>query len=230
MQPDDSSDLVVEFRTSAGAGAVRAVVRDFDSGLDVRRLVPLDDHARPGRFSARRGWWWSSTTGAHVRYVGNAESEGLLQLDADPAVEWIVHQPLRVHCGETSCEVPFVVELGGMISTVLPEDADGAALVGKFAAAVGWVAHCVEPLSPARRNNLKWLAGFRHPRYDDGEVAETAQSKLLAPMALAEASALFGLPSPRVLPVLYHLVWNGSLHVDLDSLLDSDSLIWSRPL
>ena len=34
---------------------------------------------------------------------------------------------------------------------------------------------------PARRNNLKWLAGFRHPRYDDGEVAETAPKQIAGP-------------------------------------------------
>ncbi len=200
--------------------------REFDSGIDIRGLAPLGGQARRGR--ARVGWWWSSTICAHVPYSNGSQRELLLQLDADPAVSWIVHEPLLLRRGSVSALIPFTVERGGTSTAVISAEFNAAEMVGDFAGPVGWDVLVLVPLSPVRQGNLRWLSGFRHSRFLDSELDSSGRAILCVPVPLAAAAEALG-PCDRTLPFLFHKLWCGELHCDLDRPLDAESLVWSSP-
>ncbi len=73
--------------------------------------------------------------------------------------------------------------------------------------------------------NLRWLAGYRHPRYGQSEgliAAVTASFAVPAPLVAQAASV--GDPL-QVLPVLFHLLWCGRLAADLSYPLSDRTLV-----
>jgi hypothetical protein len=63
--------------------------------------------------------------------------------------------------------------------------------------------------------NVKWLAGYRHPRYDMPELRQALLEVFAAPEELFAGVRRVG-DRLAVLSVLYHLLWRQLLHVDLD--------------
>jgi hypothetical protein len=112
--------------------------------------------------------------------------------------------------------------------------ADGSALVvdcrpverrpledlAKFAATeracvrVGWEYRLVAGVEPVLAGNLRWLAGYRHPRHNAPQVAALLRDVFARPMGLMEGAAAAGDPI-AVLPVLFHLLWRQVLTADL---------------
>ena len=67
-----------------------------------------------------------------------------------------------------------------------------------------------------REANLRWLAGYRHPRCYRREIAERLCEVFAEPEPLfAGADAVGG--RVGVLPVLFHLMWRQVLVADLDA-------------
>ena len=64
---------------------------------------------------------------------------------------------------------------------------------------VGWEYRLVGALDPIATANLRWLSGYRHPRYS---------------VPLMDGAEAAGDPV-AVLPVLYHLLWRQELAADL---------------
>jgi hypothetical protein len=64
--------------------------------------------------------------------------------------------------------------------------------------------------------NVKWLAGYRHPRYDRPELRQALLEVFAVPEELFTGAGRVG-DRLAVLPVLYHLLWRRLLHVDLDT-------------
>jgi len=62
--------------------------------------------------------------------------------------------------------------------------------------------------------NMRWLAGYRHPRCRQPEVADALIEWLGEPMPLFAGAAAVG-DRLAVLPVLYHLLWRHVLVTDL---------------
>ena len=75
---------------------------------------------------------------------------------------------------------------------------------------IGWEFRLVGEPDPVWAANLRWLAGYRHPRFADPVVEEQLVGVLAEPKPLAEAARQFGDPM-RVMPVLFHLFWLGRL-------------------
>jgi hypothetical protein len=61
------------------------------------RVSPVRGFASLRGSGTGRGWWWFSRTGEHVGYESWVERDVLMALDADPGVEAVASQPMRLH-------------------------------------------------------------------------------------------------------------------------------------
>jgi hypothetical protein len=64
--------------------------------------------------------------------------------------------------------------------------------------------------------NLRWLAGYRHPRHDLPGLAEALRAAFADPAPLLAGAEAVGDPV-AVLPVLFHLLWWQVLVADLSA-------------
>jgi hypothetical protein len=90
---------------------------------------------------------------------------------------------------------------------------------------LGWVYRLVGEIDAVRVANLRWLAGYRHPRYGESaglNAAVTASFAVPAPLVAQVASV--GDPL-QVLPVVFHLLWCGCLTADLSCPLIDRTLV-----
>ncbi len=212
-------------------------------GLDgVEHRVPLSEAwavpfetGRPvRRFAARKGQrhlsglWWSATAGAHVGFESWLERDELMRLDFDSAVTGIASQPfwlywtdedgVRVshapdYFARRAQGVPVVIDCRPVERRPPPDVAKFDA-TARACELVGWEYRLVGAGDPVVTANLRWLAGYRHPRYWVlGTVAALREVFAAATPLLAGAEAV-GDPI-AVLPVLFHLLWHQELSADV---------------
>ncbi|WP_234545304.1 TnsA-like heteromeric transposase endonuclease subunit, partial [Streptomyces shenzhenensis] len=92
-------------------------------------------------------------------------------------------------------------------------------------ARVGWLYRRLEPPPAVAAANLRWLAGYRHPRCQGPLGLRTALAEAFAePRPLADGAASVGDPL-QVLPAVYHAVWSGWLAARLDEPLSERALL-----
>jgi hypothetical protein len=164
-----------------------------------------------------------------------------MALDADPGVEAVASQPMWLHwadgSGKPRRHAPdFFARRAdgtGVLIDVRPDDritaADGAvfAATAAMAGQAGWGYDRVGGLPPVRAANLRWLAGYRHPRYARPTVMASLAEVFAVPGPLRAGAVEVGDPV-AVLPVLFAMLWRGGLAADLDSrVLDSASTVWA---
>ena len=82
-------------------------------------------------------------------------------------------------------------------------------------ASVGWGYRRHGEMPRVRATNLRWLAGYRHPRCLRPSVAARLIDVFAQQRALLDGVQRVG-DAVEVLPVLFHLLWHQELHVDLD--------------
>ncbi|GGZ30009.1 hypothetical protein GCM10010300_86050 [Streptomyces olivaceoviridis] len=93
-------------------------------------------------------------------------------------------------------------------------------------ARVGWVYRRLEPPSAVVAANLRWLAGYRHPRYQGApELVALVAEAFAVSRPLFDGAASVGDPL-QVLPAVYHAWWSGELVMGLDEPLHGGSLLW----
>jgi hypothetical protein len=107
------------------------------------------------------------------------ERDRLMALDADPDVVGVAAQPMWLHwaseSGRRVRHAPdFFARRGdgtGVVIDVRPDgrigDRDAAvfAATAQMCAQVGWDYQRIGELAPVRAANLRWLSGYRHPRF-----------------------------------------------------------------
>jgi hypothetical protein len=98
---------------------------------------------------------------------------------------------------------------------ISPRLAARAVVMEAAAAAVGWQYRVLRPPDPVLAANLRWLAGYRHPRYKGGELAGRAAEAFGRPRPLVEGVRELGDPV-QVFPVVFHALWHGSLSASLE--------------
>ncbi|MGW3828233.1 TnsA-like heteromeric transposase endonuclease subunit [Streptomyces sp. NPDC005071] len=202
---------------------------------DAARGVCLEECGPVRRFPVRHGkrmapgWWWSATEGRLVHYASGVMRTQVMLLDHDPSVVAIACRPVELTWREGDGVVVrhaphLMARLAdgrglladcaghGEISARL---ASRAAVMEAAAAAVGWQYRVLRPPEPVVAANLRWLAGYRHPRYRGGELAGRAAEVFRRPRPLIEGVRELGDPA-QVLPVVFHALWHGDLSAPPD--------------
>ncbi|WP_431985233.1 TnsA-like heteromeric transposase endonuclease subunit [Streptomyces qinglanensis] len=105
---------------------------------------------------------------------------------------------------------------------------NAAEAVAEACAHLGWTYQRLAPLGDILAANLKWLAGYRHPRNAGRPGLMPAVLDAFAqPRPLLQGAETAGDPI-EVLPALFHALWHRQLTTDLDT--PSTSRSWSaRP-
>ncbi|MGK5545484.1 TnsA-like heteromeric transposase endonuclease subunit [Streptomyces sp. URMC 127] len=184
------------------------------------------------------GLWWSATTGRHIGYESWLERDQVMLLDFDPAVVGIASQPFWLFWsganGRAVSHAPdyFARRDDGtaVVIDCRPAERRRPRDVAKFEATeaacakVGWEFRLLSAPDAVVVRNVRWLAGYRHPRHRLEPAASVLREVFAEPVALMDGAAAAGEPM-AVLPVLFHLLWSHELAVDASLPLHSSSLV-----
>lgn len=194
------------------------------------------------------GLWWSATTGRHVAAGSNAMRTQLMVLDRDPEVTGLAGRPVRLLWREERGRVrSWVPQLfaryrdgTGLLADCPSHPEAGGERAVKAAEAVstaceeiGWAYRRLAPLDDVLAANLKWLAGYRHPRNAGRPGLMPAVVEAFArPRPLIEGAEAAGDPL-EILPAVFHALWHGRVTADLEAPLHERVLVgppgWSGP-
>ncbi|GCB45972.1 TnsA-like heteromeric transposase endonuclease subunit [Streptomyces sp. NL15-2K] len=184
------------------------------------------------------GLWWSSTVGGHIGYESWLERDHVMLLDFDPSVVGISSQPFwlfwRSDAGKGISHAPDYFarrENGtGVVVDCRPANRRKPRDVMKFettqaaCAQVGWEFLLVGAPDAIVVRNVRWLAGYRHPRHRLEPVASELLTAFAEPQPVMGGASAVGDPI-RVLPVLFHLLWSHELTADVSVPLHAVSLV-----
>jgi len=164
------------------------------SGVGEAPWVPFERCAPVRGFTFRKGQrhlpgrWWSATDFAHVGYESWLERDHLMLLDFDPAVVALASKPFRLSWtsgdGTARSHIPdFFARRNDTTALVVdcrpaerikPRDAAAFAATEQVCALLGWDYRVSGALDPVMTGNVRWLAGYRHPRHRVASVAATS--------------------------------------------------------
>jgi hypothetical protein len=218
---------------------------------DRRRTIALEEAAaidfgrarsfrQPPAYRRQRnfpGWWWSVTTRSHVVYESWLERHHIIEADRDARVTGIAGQPFGLTWPAGRRQAQHVPDIfcrmfdgGGVVTDCRPIDKADAdflhkcAVVAAACQVIGWEFRLVGEPDPVWAANLRWLAGYRHPRFADPDLEERLVGALAEPRPMAEVARQAGDPI-RVLPALFHLLWLGRLAGDLSRPLGNTTIL-----
>jgi len=173
------------------------------------------------------GSWWSAKTGRHVGHESWLERDHAMVLDFDPRIAAFSSQPfwlswqddgkLRRHAPDYFARMAdgAALVLDVRADDQIPaRDAEIFEVTARACASVGWAYRRAGVLDPVLAANVRWLAGYRHPRCMHQERAARLREVFTRPAPLLAGARAAGDPV-AVLPVLYHLLWTGLLVTDL---------------
>ena len=193
----------------------------FEATAPVRRFYSRKAQRHlPGR-------WWSATDGVHVGYESWLERDHLIAMDFDQAVVGIASQPFWlfwVADGKVRSHAPdyFARRVDGSAVVVdcrpverrPPRDVAAFEATRRACGLLGWEFRLVGAPDTVMTANLRWLAGYRHPRHDIPALSAALRAAFAAPAPLITGAHRVGDPI-GVLPVLFHLLWRHDLQADL---------------
>ncbi|GAB2497743.1 hypothetical protein GCM10027187_74800 [Streptosporangium sandarakinum] len=174
----------------------------FEDGRPVRRFPSYKGQKH---FSDR---WWSSTMGRHVGYESWLERDHLMLLDYDPRVVGIAAQPFWLFWtseqGKGISHAPDyfarLTDGGGLVldcrplERIRPRDAVKFAEAESACEMVGWDYRVVGAADAIRVANVRWLAGYRHPRHRLPGVATALREPFCEPTGLMAGAEQVGDP------------------------------------
>ncbi|MFD8550216.1 TnsA-like heteromeric transposase endonuclease subunit [Streptomyces fradiae] len=219
------------------------------SWLEAAQDVVFEDcpaiRSFPVRYGRRvaPGWWWSSTSGRLVAYGSGVMRTQLMLLDRDPAVVALACRPVELVWRQDGRVVAHAPQLMARLqdgSGLLLDCAgcsgssarleERAWVVAAAAEAVGWSYRLAGPPDPVLVANVRWLAGYRHPRYAAGQWMPALVEVFSSPRPAVEAVRELGDPI-AVWPAVFHALWSGVLRVRLDEPLHERavvSVVWQE--
>lgn len=198
-------------------------------------MVPFEDSLPIRRTAAYKGQhnfaglWWCATNQRHVGFESWCERDQLMRLDFDPAVTGVASQPFRVSLPESLPQTSHVPDYfvrhsdgTGVVIDVRPDalvkaaDQDVFEATAALCASVGWGYQRLGGLASVHAANLRWIAGYRHPRCCRDEFAADSLARLQAAgsQSLRELASAIGDPV-CVLPTVFHLMWRHQITTDL---------------
>ena len=239
-QPGAAGGVEVEF--AGGDGVMRREPLGGCWNLAFERVAPVRRFASFRGQRNRPGLWWFSRTGEHVGHESWLERDRLMALDAEPEVVGVAAQPMWLHwvtdSGRPVRHAPdFFARRADGIGVVIDvraderigeKDAAVFAATAQVCAQVGWEYQRAGELGPVRAANLRWLSGYRHPRFDQPGVAARLGEVFAEPGPLVGGAAAAG-DLVAVLPVLFGMLWRGELTADVEAgLLGAATLVHAR--
>ncbi len=232
-----ASDTLAGLRDIAGTLTFR---EQFSSAPTTKFLadcwtVPFEN-ARPIRSPAAykgqrnfAGLWWCATNQRHVGFESRCERDHLINLDFDLAIIGISCQTFRIILPSSlpqNSHVPdYFIRHSDGSATVLdirPDervkatDHDVFHATEDLCATVGWKYQRLGALLPVYLANLRWLAGYRHPRSSRASTATLLMDILTAqgPATVGDLATAAGDPV-TTLPTLFNLLWKHTISTDL---------------
>ena len=162
-------------------------------------------------------------------------------LDFDPCVVGIASQPFWLRwsddAGAAVAHAPdffaWCSDGSALVLDCRPVERRRPADVAKFdatakaCALLGWQYRLVGAADSVRAANVRWLAGYRHPRHRLPAPVDRLRTVFTRPTPLMDGAEAVGDPI-AVLPVLFHLLWCGELVVKLSVPLHPAALVWGR--
>jgi hypothetical protein len=155
------------------------------------------------------GLWWSATGGRHVGYESWLERDCAMLLDHDPGVVGFASQPFWLHWREgrrvRSHAPDWFARLADGTAVVIdcrPQervravDAEAFAATRRACAEVGWRYQLVSNYDPVLVGNVRWLAGYRHPRHHQADLAAELVAAFSQPQDRPAAAAALPVPGP----------------------------------
>lgn len=232
-----ASDTLAGQRDLAGTLTFR---EQFSSVPTTRFLadcwnVPFE-HARairsPAAYKGQRnfaGLWWCATNQRHVGFESWCERDHLMNLDFDPAIIGISCQPFWIILPSAlpqHSHVPdYFIRHSDGSATVLdirPDerveatDHDVFQATKDLCATVGWKYQRLGTLPPVYLANLRWLAGYRHPRSLRASTATLLMDILTAQGTATVGDLATAAGDPvTTLPTLFNLLWKHTISTDL---------------
>jgi len=187
------------------------------------------------------GLYFAACMNRHVGFESWLERDQLMMLDSSPQVKSFSAQPfwlLWSSKGKARKHAPdFFVRLKDGTGVVVdvraddriaPEDANTFEVTAVACESVGWGYRRVGALDPVLAANMRWLAGYRHPRCLHEEYRARLLEVFTEPTPVLAAARAVG-DRIAVLPTLFHLLWAGMLVTDLTSApLTGASLVAAR--
>jgi hypothetical protein len=184
------------------------------------------------------GLYFAACTGRHVGFESWLERDHMMLLDFSPQVRAFSAQPfwlLWPSGGRVRRHAPDIfvrlADGGGLVVDVRaddkiePEDAEAFEVTAAACESAGWGYRRVGVPDPVLAANVRWLAGYRHPRCLRGEYQAGLLEAFAAPVPLLDGALSVG-DRIAVLPSVFHLMWTGVLAADLASApLDGRSLV-----
>lgn len=188
-------------------------VRPFRFGKGLRNLA---------------GWWYFATTGSHVGFGSWLERDHLMLMDFDPAVGAVSSQPFWLRWRDDGDRrrrhaPDFFARLRdgtGVVVDVRPDDriperdARTFAVTAAACETAGWEYRRSGDLDPVLVANVRWLSRYRHRRCLIPGIAAVLLEAFAGGRGLFGGAELAG-DRLRVLPVLFHLMWQRQLTADL---------------
>ena len=221
-RPQGAADLVwAEYR--AVDGEVRSGPWSSMWSTPFELVAPWRGFASFRGQSSFSGWWWSATTGAHVGFESWLERDNLMVLDFDRQVVGLSSQPFRLSWeaeGVRRRHIPdFFARLSDGSAVVIDvraderikaRDAEAFEATARACAQVGWQFRRVGAPEAMVLANVRWLAGYRHPRHERQVSLAAVREVFGAGVSLIEGARRLGDPV-TVLAGVYHWLWRGEL-------------------
>lgn len=182
------------------------------------------------------GTYATATMNQSAIYESRLELARLLLADFDQDVTHMVSQPFLMRAvvdGKTRRHVPDFLLFGQNKVTVVdvkprshlddPTVVATFAWVRKVVENRGWFFEIASEPDRIHFNNVRFLAGFRHPKGISAEILRDLRDQVLVGRTLAESTALIDAPAPCVRAALFHMLWRHELSVDLTRRLSSQT-------
>ena len=184
------------------------------------------------------GWYWAATTRSLVGFESWLERDRAMLLDHDRQVVGLSSQPFRLtwpgDLARDSHTPDYFARLedgSGLVVDVRLADRVGPEDTAKFSSTEAmcqelgcWSYVLVHEPDPVVMANIRWLAGYRHPRHGVAGVWDLLLSVFSQPVPLLAGAQAAGDPIV-VLPTLFHLLWCGELCVELEVPLSDGSVV-----
>lgn len=228
--------FVAEFQVIGGAWQREPLSLCLDTRFEEALPVRLFRFEKGLRSFA--GWWYFATTGTHVGFESWLERDHLMLMDFDPAVRAVSSQPFWLRWSDggnrSRRHAPdFFARLAdgtGVVVDVRPDDripardAETFMVTAAACEVAGWEFRRAGDLDPVLVANVRWLSRYRHRRCLVPGVAAVLLEVFAGGRGLFEGAELAG-DRLRVLPVLFHLMWQRQLAADLTVPLGMSSVV-----